>query len=335
MSRGGVMRDPDARTFQFVRSLVLVCILWSVCTVSTAPQAAEETTTRLPAMLDDQAKTKEGMVVDIAVLRNDSAGLRIAGVTQGENGSVLVNGDDTLRYQPNEGFTGLDGFTYTVADDGGNTATATVSVWVEDVAHAPVAENQRLQTEEDVARVITLRGSDADGDPLIFRIQRPPRKGSLSGTPPNLVYTPDVDYNGTDGFVFVVDDGHGGSDTGTVSIRIRAVSDAPLAMDDEAETLAGMAVDIAVLGNDGDADGDVLSVVDVAQGANGSVLVNGDDTVRYQPNEGFTGLDGFVYRVADDQGHTTTATVSVRVNVSAYEARYEGAGRHTLEEDDR
>ena len=328
------MRSPNARTFELVRRAAFACVLCSVCILNAAPRAEQETAAGLPAALDDEVETKESLVVDISVLRNDGDRLRVVSVTQGANGSVLVNGDDTLRYQPNEGFTGLDGFTYTVADAQGHTATAAVSVRVQDVAHAPVAENRRLQTEEDVALVITLLGSDADGDPLSFRIERPPLKGSLSGTSPDLLYTPDVDYNGADGFVFTVDDGHGGSDTGTVSIRIRAVSDAPVVVDDEAETRASIAVDIAVLSNDGDADGDALSVVAVTQGANGSVLVNGDDTLRYQPNEGFTGFDGFAYTAADAQGHTATAMVGVRVDVVADEARYDVPQPFTQEEDD-
>jgi hypothetical protein len=329
------MRSPSARTFELVRCVAFVGVLCSVCIVTAAPQAEEQGAAGIPATMDDEAETKEGMVVDIPVLRNDGEALRVVSVTQGENGSVLVNGDDTLRYQPNEGFAGLDGFAYTVVDGQGHRAAATVSVRVEDIAHAPAAENQKLRTDEDVALLITLLGSDADDDPLSFQIQRPPLKGSLSGTSPNLSYTPDADYNGSDSFVFVAHDGHGGSDTGTVSIRIHAVSDVPVAVDDGAETNAGMVVDIAVLRNDGDADGDVLSVVRVTQGGNGSVLVNGDDSVRYQPNEGFTGLDGFAYTVSDDQGHTATATVSVRVNVVTDEALYEVPQYFTLEEDDR
>jgi hypothetical protein len=271
-----------------------------------------------PVAANDEATTDEGRVVDIAVLANDSdpdgGALAILNVTRGANGSVLVNGDDTLRYQPHEGFTGLDVFAYTIVDAEGETAIATVKVRVNDVADAPVAENQTIETDEDTALAIALVASDADRDPLAFRIERPPAKGSLRGEAPEIWYVPNADYNGSDSFVFAVDDGRGGSDTGTVSIRIRAVSDAPVAVDDEATTDEGRVVDIAVLGNDSDPDGDVLVLVNVTRGANGWVLVNGDETLRYQPNEGFTGLDGFAYTISDGRGGTATATVSIRVN---------------------
>jgi hypothetical protein len=324
-------RYPSIRTVELGIRAALVCILSSVYIAAAMaegdrgqigpgpapPEADEETVKGLPLALDDAATTHEGLVVDIAVLRNDSDpdgdGLRVVSVTQGRNGSVLVNGDDTIRYQPNAGFTGLDGFAYTIADGQGNTAGAGVSVTVKDVAHAPVAEDQAVETDEDTALVITLVGSDADGDRLTFRIERLPAKGSLSGAPPDLSYTPNVDYNGPDSFLFAADDGHGESHTGKVSIKIHAVSDAPLALDDAATTHEGLVVDIAVLRNDSDPDGDGLRVVSVTQGTNGSVLINGDDTIRYQPNAGFTGLDGFAYTIADGQGTTATAAVSVRV----------------------
>jgi hypothetical protein len=158
---------------------------------------------------DDAAETSEGMVADIAVLANDrdpdGDALRVVSVTQAANGSVLINGDDTLRYQPNAGFTGLDGFTYTIEDGHGERATAAVSVRVKDVADAPVAESQAVHTDEDTTLAIRLVVSDADRDPLTFAIDRPPAKGSLAGTPPDLSYTPDADYHGPDRFVFAVE----------------------------------------------------------------------------------------------------------------------------------
>jgi hypothetical protein len=101
----------------------------------TASAAHDEVRQRAPITEDDSATTDEGMVVDIAVLANDrdpdGGVLRVVGVTQAVNGWVLVNGDHTLRYQPNTGFSGTDGFAYTVVDVDGGTDSATVTVTVE------------------------------------------------------------------------------------------------------------------------------------------------------------------------------------------------------------
>jgi hypothetical protein len=279
--------------------------------------AHDEVRQRAPITEDDSATTDEGMVVDIAVLANDrdpdGDALRVVGVSRAANGWVLVNGDHTLRYHPDTGFAGRDGFVYWVDDGHGGAGTAFVTVHVNDVADAPVAESQVVETDEDTALAIALVASDADRDRLAFAIERPPAHGSLVGEPPELSYVPDADYNGPDRFVFAVDDGRGGSDTGTVSITIDAVDDAPEAVDDEAVTSEGMVVDIAVLANDRDPDGGFLRVVGVTQALNGWVLVNGDHTLRYQPNTGFTGVDGFAYTVVDVDGGADTAAVSVTV----------------------
>ena len=86
--------------------------------------------------------------------------------------------------------------------------------------NAPVAVAATVTTLEDVPVAITLQASDADGDALSYSVPTPPANGVLSGTAPNLTYTPNADFNGADSFVFQVDDGNGGSDTATISITV-------------------------------------------------------------------------------------------------------------------
>ena len=73
---------------------------------------------------------------------------------------------------------------------------------------------------------------------------------------------------------------------------------------------------IAVLANDFDVDGDLLSIAAVTQGSGGSVVVNANGTVTYTPAASFSGSDGFTYTVSDGQGGTATAGVSVQVQAS-------------------
>ena len=70
---------------------------------------------------------------------------------------------------------------------------------------------------------------------------------------------------------------------------------------------------IPVLANDGDPEGDALSVTGATQGANGSVAVNADGTVTYTPRRNFRGLDRFTYTISDGRGGTDTADVWVLV----------------------
>ena len=86
-----------------------------------------------------------------------------------------------------------------------------------------------------------------------------------------------------------------------------------MAVADNAATDEDSAITLAVLANDGDADGDSLSVVSVTQGANGAASINADVTVTYTPNGDFNGDDGFDYTISDGNGGIDTASVSVAV----------------------
>ena len=69
-----------------------------------------------------------------------------------------------------------------------------------------------------------------------------------------------------------------------------------------------------MLAGDSDIDGDTLSVVGTSPPANGSVVVNSDNTITYTPNDGFTGTDTFSYTVADEIGTRASAAVTVTVD---------------------
>ncbi len=87
-----------------------------------------------PVAEDDTAVTQQGLPVTIKVLANDSDAdgdaLTVASVGQAANGTVKLNADGTATYTPAAGFTGSDGFTYTVSDGRGGTDTARATVSV-------------------------------------------------------------------------------------------------------------------------------------------------------------------------------------------------------------
>jgi outer membrane protein OmpA-like peptidoglycan-associated protein len=68
----------------------------------------------------------------------------------------------------------------------------------------------------------------------------------------------------------------------------------------------------AVLANDGDPDGDALSIATVGAPAHGTAVVSGAQ-VLYTPAPGYAGADAFSYTVSDGRGGTSTATVAVTV----------------------
>ena len=89
-----------------------------------------------PVGVDDTATVMTGMSVDLFVLSNDSDPntgdmLKVTAVSVPGNGTASVApGGLQVSYTANGGFVGSDEFTYTVADSGGLTAEAKVTVEV-------------------------------------------------------------------------------------------------------------------------------------------------------------------------------------------------------------
>ncbi len=88
--------------------------------------------------------------------------------------------------------------------------------------HAPTAQSQSVTATQGVARLVTLKATDPDGDALSYTVITPPAHGTLAGTPPTVTYTPAANYTGTDGFTFRANDGSLDSNVGTVSIDVSA-----------------------------------------------------------------------------------------------------------------
>ena len=93
---------------------------------------------------------------------------------------------------------------------------------------APVAHDMSITIDEDVATTTVLDVTDANSDPLTYTVVADPAHGTLSGTAPNLVYTPNANYFGSDSFTFKGNDGTSDSNTATVTITIASVNDAPV-----------------------------------------------------------------------------------------------------------
>ena len=72
---------------------------------------------------------------------------------------------------------------------------------------APVADAQAVNAERDTATPILLTGTDPDNDGVVVTEVGSPSNGTISGTVPNVVYTPRAGYVGPDSFTFVVSDG--------------------------------------------------------------------------------------------------------------------------------
>ena len=135
--------------------------------------------------------------------------------------------------------------------------------------------------------------SDPDGDALTASLATGPSHGEVTvAADGSFTYEPDADYFGSDAFVYVASDGHGGSDDATVLIDVLSVNDAPVADDDAYATTQDTALAVAapgVLGNDSDPEGASLTAAKVTDPANGTVVVGADGSLVYTPRPGLRG----------------------------------------------
>ena len=159
-----------------------------------------------------------------------------------------------------------------------------------------MATAQSVSTAEDTAKAITLAATDANSNPLTYVIATQPAHGTLSGTAPNVTYTPASNYNGSDSFTFKANDGIADSSPATVSITVTAVNDVPVATAQSVSTALNTAKAITLAGSD--VENSALTYTIVTQPAHGT-LSGTAPNVTYTPTTGYSGADSFTFRVSD------------------------------------
>ena len=182
---------------------------------------------------------------------------------------------------------------------------------------------------------VAIPASCATVSPLNQAFFSPGNSGNVTITK-NLSATAPCDWNAMSNSAFItVDSGASGNGNGTVNFTVAPNTTgaarvgtltvvgrnvtitqdaAPTANNDIATTDEDTSVNVNVLANDVEPDGDTLNVVSVTQGTNGAVTVNPDKTIKYAPALNFFGSDSFTYTIDDGHGGQSTATVNVTVN---------------------
>ena len=195
----------------------------------------------------------------------------------------------------------------------------------------PVAADDSFTTAEELAINLAVLDNDSDinDDPLTVT--------QINGTAVNsgdsvavvggaaglnadgtITFTPSVDFNGAVLFPYTISDG-ALSATATVTGTVTPISDPPLAADDNFNYAVDSAVDITVLGNDSDGDGDALTIseidgISVTVGdsvvfTGGGAALNLDGTITFTPDAGFSDPVSFSYTISDGESNST-ATVT-------------------------
>jgi cellulose biosynthesis protein BcsQ len=273
----------------------------------------------VPAADHQSVTTKVDRSASINLTGNDvdSETLRFAIATQPKHGTIAFGSDfarnGKIVYTPEARYTGSDSFTFKVNDGTTDSTPATVSINVT-LNQVPIAEPQTVTMAEDAPDVVTLGGNDPDGDTVVYSVVTDPVHGALSGTAPNLTYTPNRDFHGPDSFTFKVNDGAADSAPATVSITVTKVNDPSVAASDHVTTSEDTSTAISLRGID--PDGDRLTYSIVTRPSHGSLSGTGPNVV-YEPDQNFNGPDNFTFKINDGTTDSVPATISIMVIAAA------------------
>lgn len=242
----------------------------------------------------------------------DSTALTFAVVAPPARGT-LTGVPPNLVYTPHRNVHGADAFTFVARDGALESMGAVVTIAVGPVNDAPVVGTRWLTVSEDQPALIALTATDVDSTALSFAVLTPPAHGTLSGTPPNLVYTPAANYTGGDAFTYEANDGTLGSGAATVVIAVNRTNDLPVPHSQHLRAHVGKPLPVTLTASD--ADGDTLTFSIAAQPAHGT-LSGTPPALVYTPDPKFKGDDAFTFRVSDGKARTGVARVTISVRLT-------------------
>ena len=231
-----------------------------------------------------------------------------------------------------------DSFTFKVNDGIVDSDAATVTINITAVNDAPTATAQTVDATEDVAKTITLAGTDDDGDTITYIIASLPSNGTLTDngtaitsddlpkttTGTDVVYTATSESATSDSFTFKVNDGTVDSDAATVTINTTLVNDKPVATAQTVEATEQTEKTITLAGTD--AEGDTITYIVASLPTNGTLTDNGtaitsDDLpktttgtdVVYTSTSDTATSDSFTFKVNDGTVDSDAATVTINI----------------------
>jgi hypothetical protein len=190
-----------------------------------------------PTANDDSIVIREDSKIEIKVLDNDydvdGDSVTIISISSSHGGTAKISDvKQTIIYEPRQDNTDDDNFSYTIVDTVGEKSTANVFITIEPVNDKPIAEDDFVVTNEDIAVAIRAISNDLDEDSreLVILSATDPSNGStrISGSGDTITYYPATNFYGADEFKYTVSDGSL-TDTATIRVVVEPVNDYPVA----------------------------------------------------------------------------------------------------------
>ncbi len=189
---------------------------------------SETRVNRSPEAQNQSISLNEDHFVDILLSAQDpdSDPISYSIESQPSNGVLAVIGN-SVRYSPLPNYSGTDSFRFRASDPKEAFSIGTVQISVQQVNDAPISESFSVSVGEDGSIDIPLKGTDLEGDNLVFEVVDLPVNGLLIVSGSSTTYSPKSDYFGADSFRYRVSDLSLSSTVATVDISVQPVNDLP------------------------------------------------------------------------------------------------------------
>jgi len=165
----------------------------------------------------------------------------------------------------------------------------------------------------------TASATDPDSPPqtLTFSLVGAPNGATINPSTGEFSWTPSEEQGpGIYTFIVRVSDGTTNTDA-SITITVNEVNTPPVAKDSSVSTLVNTPVDIGMIANDEDLPVNILTYEILSGPSSGSLSQISGNHVTYTPGADYVGPDSFTFRVVDNYGGESTATVSIIVSNEA------------------
>jgi len=268
-----------------------------------------------PIAFNQNLDTNEDSVLNFIFNSNDPNGdnLDVVIISNPIHGVLELNDNLVAIYTPDDNYYGQDNIIYKTTDGNWDSNQAQILITVNETYDPPFIVDIFIEVLEDDSILIDLGAFDTDSEDsnLVFSIIDEPDFGSLveQRATASYLYTPNINYNGADEFIYEVTDGDNASQA-TVFITIINTNDAPTAEDFDFTELG--TIDFSEFIND--IDDDILSLNTIPPSAgNNLTTIFGNELVYsgvgYAYNYTSSGnFDVLLYKASDEVSQSNVAT---------------------------
>lgn len=319
-ANGNFIYTPNANYFGQDSFSFQVCDTGNMCDEGQVDIVIESVNDS-PSVFNESMTLNEDNQISGEVSMNDSDAdgdvLSYSLITGTLNGTFELQPNGEFYFAPLENYYGEFVVAYNVCDNNNACTTGYIDLTVISINDGPVTQDGAQNINEDQIGSGNLEAlvTDFDDEVHLFSLITPPANGTIDLNPNGqFSYTPDLDYNGTDSFVYHACDDDNFCSSGVYSFNVASVNDAPQAFDDFRTINEDHTTNGNVGLNDVDADDDDLFFTQLSAAVYGTIEFDIEGNFAYTPFANEWGIEEIMIQVCDETGICDTSYLNIQIN---------------------